>query len=109
MSGFLENLPTEDRMAGTFDFPDEKVLQVEGDKWTMSFDGTSNQKGFRVGILLVPSERAHTFIFIKLDFEDINNLEEYETYIIRLQATVEIGMKNIQVYEDSNLIINQIS
>ena len=27
----------------TFDFPDEEVLQVEEDVWTMYFDGASNQ------------------------------------------------------------------
>jgi len=40
----------------------------------MYFDGASNQKGFRAGILLVSLEGAHTSISVKLDFDVTNKL-----------------------------------
>jgi len=49
---------------------------------TMYFDGASNQKGFRAGVLLVSPEGVHTSISIKLDFENINNIVEYEACVI---------------------------
>jgi len=78
--------------------PDEEVLQVEEDLWTMYFNGASNHKGFEVGILLVSPEGAHTPISVKLDFEVNNKVAEHEACIIGLQATVEIGVKKLRVY-----------
>ena len=33
-----------------YDHPDENILLVEDETWTMYFDGASNHKGYRVGI-----------------------------------------------------------
>ena len=63
----------------------------------MYFDDASNQKEFRLGILLVSPKEAHTFILAKLDFKVTNDLVEYEACIIGLQATVEIRVKNLRV------------
>ena len=48
-------------------------------------------------------------ILVKLNFDVTNNVAEYKACIIKLQAIVEIGVKNIRVYGDLNLTINQIS
>jgi len=81
---------------------------VEEDVWTMSFVRASNQKGFKARILLVSAEGAHTHILLKVDFEITNNVAVHADCIIELQAAVEIGVKNVHVYRDSNLMINQI-
>ena len=49
-----------------------------------------NQKGFGACILLVSPEGAQTSVAIKLDFNVTNNVAQYEAYIIRLHATIEI-------------------
>ena len=77
---FLTDITTEGQEEETKDFPNEGALQVEEDTWTIYFDGVWNQKGFRVGILLISLEEGHTPNSIKLDF----NVAEYETYITRL-------------------------
>ena len=48
----------------------------------MYFDGASNKKWFRVGILLVSLGETHTLILVKLDFKVTNNIAEYEAYIM---------------------------
>jgi len=48
-------------------------------------------------------------ILVKLDFEITKNVAEYDDCIICLQVTVEIGVENLRVYRDSNVIINQTS
>jgi len=39
-----------------FDFPDEDVLAVESDWWTMYFDGIVNVSGNRVGAVIISLE-----------------------------------------------------
>jgi len=58
---------------------------------------------------LVLPKGAYTPISAKLEFEVTNNVAEYEACIIRLQAAIDIGVKKIWVYGDSNLVINQVS
>lgn len=91
-----------------FEFPDEDLLMTEDGAWSLYFDGSSNQKGCGVGILLVSPEEEHTPISVKLDFYVTNNAAEYEACII-LEAAVALGVEKLRVYGDSSLIINQIS
>ena len=57
---------------------------------------------------MVTPKGAHTLISVKLEFNIINDMAEYEAYIIGSQATIEIGVKKLWVYKDSNMIINQL-
>lgn len=68
----------------------------------MYFDRISNQKGFRASILLVSPYGVHASMSIKLDFDVTNNIAEYDACIIGLQATIQMGVKNIRVYGDYN-------
>jgi len=74
----------------------------------MYFNGVSNQEEFQASILLASPDRAHTPIPVKLDIAITNNVTEYKGCIIRLQVSIEIGVKNVQVYGGSNSVINQI-
>jgi len=75
----------------------------------MYFDGASNQIGFRVGIPLVSPEGLHTPISVKLNFEVPYNVTEYKACVIGLQVAIKIWIKNLWLYRDFDLIINQIS
>lgn len=44
----------------------------------------------------------------KLGFECKNNMVEYEALILGLKAVVALKIKDIEIYEDSRLIINQV-
>ena len=105
----MADLPTEVQREEHFDLSYEEILQVEEDLWMMYFNRASNQKGIGEGILLVSLKVAHIPILVKLDFEVTNNMAKYEYFIIGLQTSIEIGVKKLWLYEDSNLIINQIS
>ena len=48
---------------------------------------------------------SHAFLLTELCF---NNVAEYNTLLIGIQITDEIGVKNLEAYGDSNLIINQV-
>lgn len=109
MTEYLADLPVENQKEEAYDFPDEQVLATELGVWTMYFDGASNQKGFGIGVLLVSPDGDHIPISVKLDFEVTNNAAEYEACLIGLQAAKSIKIKELRVYGDSSLIINQVS
>ena len=44
---------------------------------------------------------------VKLNFEVTNNMAEYEACISRMEALRELGVKEVEVFEDSTLVIAQ--
>jgi hypothetical protein len=44
----------------------------------------------------------------KLEFETTNNVEEYEALVLGMRATEEMGIKEIVVFRDVELIIQQV-
>ena len=106
---FLAEHATNEETTEAYLLPDEELLMIRDDYWTLYFDGASNQKGCGVGVLLVSPEGAHIPISVKLDFEATNNTAEYEACIVGLEAAVSLGVKHLQVFGDSSLKINHIS
>ncbi|XP_017974545.1 PREDICTED: uncharacterized protein LOC108661602 [Theobroma cacao] len=53
------------------------------------------------------SSREPISLAFKLDFPCTNNQAEYEALVLRLYATVTIGISNLCIHGDSNLIIKQ--
>ncbi|XP_077239766.1 uncharacterized protein LOC143880680 [Tasmannia lanceolata] len=75
----------------------------------MYFDGASNSRGRGVGIVLVSPRDEHIPISIKLEFECTNNMAEYEACIAGLEAAPSLEVQDLNVYEDSLLLICQIN
>ncbi|XP_077217965.1 uncharacterized protein LOC143852465 [Tasmannia lanceolata] len=65
--------------------------------WTMYFDGASNSRGRGVGIVLVSPRDEHIPISIKLEFECINNMAEYEACIVGLEAALSLEVQEFDV------------
>ena len=88
------------------DFPDEDIMGIEVESWKMYFDGATNQNGSGIGVLLISPKGTHFSFFGILNFLATNNAIEYETCIMGLQAALGLGVKELEVYEDSTLIIS---
>ena len=56
--------------------------------------------------------RYHFLIPVRLAFSDryptMNNIVEYEAFILGLETTLELGVGQIEVFGDSNLVLRQI-
>ncbi|XP_021636399.2 uncharacterized protein LOC110632470 [Hevea brasiliensis] len=110
----LAKNPIEEYEALDFEFPDEYVNTVEeemgeqSDVWQMYFDGAVNLSGSGIGSGLVSPDGKHFPIAVKLKFECINNVAEYEVCVSGLQAAIEMKIKKLEVYGDSTLIIFQV-
>ena len=87
------------------DFLDEDIMGIEVESWKMYFDGATNQNGSGIGVLLISPKGAHIPFSGRLNFPTTNNATEYEACIIGLQATLGLGVKELEVYGDSALII----
>jgi len=68
--------------------------------------GTHNGDG--VGVLLIAPDGSHIFISIKLGFENSNNTAEYEACIAGMEALLALGVREVEVYSDSALVISQV-
>ena len=77
----------------------------------MYFDGAANQSGFGIGILLISPQCDHIPISVRLVFSDhhrlTNNIVEYEACITGLETALDLGIRQLEIHEDSNLVIQQ--
>ncbi|KAG8483053.1 hypothetical protein CXB51_021946 [Gossypium anomalum] len=84
------------------------IARTEDSPWKLNFDGASNVVGSGIGAVLVSPNGDHYLFTCKLDFDCTNNMAEYEACIMGLQAAIEQGIKTLEVYGDSALVIYQL-
>ena len=80
---------------------------IECCEWKFYFDGAVNNRGAGLGVILVTPEGKTIPMAKKLDFKVTNNMEENEACIFGVEAALAVGAKDLLVYGDSLLVINQ--
>ncbi|XP_058784461.1 uncharacterized protein LOC131659268 [Vicia villosa] len=104
-----------------FEFPDEDVMLVTnyeepgpnegpepGSRWTMVFDGASNALGNGIGDVIISPKDGHTTFTARLCFDCTNNMAEYVACIMGITVAIDLGIKFLEVYGDSALVICHI-
>ena len=80
--------------------------------WRMYFDGVANHSGFGIGVLLISPQGDHIMRSVHLVFSDrhpaTNNIVEYEACILGLETALELGIRQMEVFGDSNLVLRQM-
>ena len=109
----LASLPVSDGRAIDDDFPDEDVAAVTSmSGWHMYFDGATNHSIYGLGVLLISPHGDHIPRSVRLAFSDqhpaTNNIVEYEACILGLEMALELGIRQMEVFGDSNLVLRQI-
>jgi ribonuclease HI len=110
IADYLADYPSEQLELMDSDFPDEDVMTVDEDnqgRWKLYFDGAANAVGSGIGAVLVSPKGQQTPIAVKLGFDCTNNMTEYEACIVGLQAALEFGAYELEVFGDSLLIVSQ--
>ncbi|GKV06071.1 hypothetical protein SLEP1_g18002 [Rubroshorea leprosula] len=79
----------------------------EPNDWTLYVDGASSSNGSGAGALLIGPEGYRSEQALKFNFDAINNMVEYEALLLGLQLALELKISAIQVYSDSQLVVNQ--
>ncbi|XP_074307855.1 uncharacterized protein LOC141642808 [Silene latifolia] len=92
---------------------DEEILTLKGNKeaevWQMYIDGASNQRGAGVGLILRSPQGDLMAQAVRCEFKATNNETEYETLILGMQLALELGVRNLQIFSDSFLIVNHVN
>ncbi|XP_039687848.1 uncharacterized protein [Medicago truncatula] len=123
LADHLAHQPLEDYQPIKFDFPDEEFMYLkmkdcdeplfgEGPDpdsvWGLIFDGVVNVYGNGIGAVLLTPKGAHIPFTARLRFDCTNNIAEYEACIMGIEEAIDLRIKNIEIYGDSALVINQI-
>ena len=80
----------------------------QGDLWMINTDRSSTQKGGRAGIVITSSEKDVLKYGVQLKFPISNNEAEYEALLAGLRIARALGVENIMLKSDSQLIIGQV-
>ena len=109
----LASFPVSDDRSIDDDFPDEQFVSVTSIAgWRLYFDGSANQLGFGIGFLLISPHGDHIPISARLTFsyhhQLTNDIVEYEACITGLETALDLGVRQLEIHGDSNLVIQQI-
>jgi hypothetical protein len=75
------------------------------DMWTMFFDGSKTQDGAIVGCVLIDTSQGKMLISFLLELEFTNNTVEYEALVQGLKKPIDLQVKYLKVFGDSEIII----
>ncbi|GKV15478.1 hypothetical protein SLEP1_g26265 [Rubroshorea leprosula] len=89
--------------------PCPSTSTLELNEWTLYVDGASSSKGSGAGALLIGPEGYRSEHALKFNFDVTNNMADYEALLLGLQLALELKISAIQVYSDSQLVVNQIN
>jgi ribonuclease HI len=76
--------------------------------WTLFFDGSARQQVGRAGVVLIDPNGDQVKYMVHLEFKATNNMAEYEALIFGLSAALSLGIRQLLVKGDSELIIKQV-
>ncbi|XP_074362689.1 uncharacterized protein LOC141702961 [Apium graveolens] len=77
--------------------------------WILHVDGAVNNGGAGAGLVLVSPKGHHLKSAIHFKFYATNNDAEYEALINGLKIALEMGVRNLIVRSDSELVVNQVN
>ena len=76
--------------------------------WRVYVDGVANQRGSRVGLVLVSPEKIIIKKSLKLDLLATNNEAKYEALLIGIAMVQRMGEKAVEMFSDSRLVVGQV-
>ena len=71
-------------------------------------DGAANQKGSRVGLVLILLEKLIIEKSLRLDFSATNNEAKYEVLLEGMSMVQRMGGKSAKMFSNSKLVVGQM-
>jgi hypothetical protein len=87
---------------------DYSINFVQLKPWGLYFDGSVCSKRHGAGCVVVSSSGVYINLSIRLEFACTNNQVEYESLLHGLEFLRDLGTRDVDVFGDSNLIVQQI-
>jgi hypothetical protein len=76
--------------------------------WKMFFYGASSSEGVGAGVVFVSPCQETISLSYKLEFEATNNVAQYEALVLGLRTAKEMGIREVAMFGDVELIVQQI-
>jgi ribonuclease HI len=76
--------------------------------WGLYFDGSVCSKGQGAGCVIISPSRMYIDLSVRLECACTNNQVEYESLLHGLEYLRDSGARDVDVFGDSNLIVQQI-
>ena len=73
--------------------------------WKVYVDGTTNQRGSGVGLVLVSPEKITIEKSLRLGFSATNKEVEYEVLLMGMVMVQKMGGKTVEIFSDSRLVV----
>ncbi|XP_070054485.1 uncharacterized protein [Nicotiana tomentosiformis] len=109
LADFLADHPIPDDLETTDELPDEDAMVIKVElPWKMYIDGAAHRGGAGVGIVFGTSQGEVLPYIFTLTQLFSNNIDKYQTLILGLEIAVEMKWLQLQVFGDSQLVINQL-
>jgi hypothetical protein len=77
--------------------------------WNLHFDGSVFKDGCGVGVIIISPSGAIFEALNSLDHDCTNNQSEYEALLFELEILHDMGVKHVEAYGDSLLVVRQVS
>ena len=77
------------------------------DCWRMHFDGSKMKSGLGAGVVLTSPRGDQLHYVLQIHFAASNNVAEYEALVHGIKLAKEIGIRNIECFGDSDLVVQQ--
>ena len=71
-------------------------------------DGAVNQRGARLGLVLISPKEIIIEKSLRLGFSATNNEAEYETLLMGMSMVQKMGGKIAELFSDSRLVVGQV-
>ena len=84
------------------------VCPIEVIPWKVFVDGAFSALGVEAGIVVITPEWIKLEHSFRLGFNASNNEAEYEALLAGLRVVSDLGAKEVEVYSDSQLVVNQV-
>ncbi|XP_075658816.1 uncharacterized protein LOC142628651 [Castanea sativa] len=72
-------------------------------------DGIANQRGSRVGLVVVSPEKITIEKSLRLGFSASNNEAKYEALLVVMDIVQKMGGRTVEVFLDSRLVVGQVN
>ncbi|KAK0571374.1 hypothetical protein LWI29_014859 [Acer saccharum] len=77
-------------------------------KWQLRIDGSSNTHGSGAGVVVSTPEGDSVECALCFDFKATNNQAEYEALIAGLKVCTVLGADEVEIFSDSQVVVNQV-
>ena len=76
--------------------------------WKVYIIGAANQRGSRVGLVLISLEKITIEKSLRLGFSATNNEAEFEALLVGITMVQKMGGKVVEIFSDSRLVVGQV-